>query len=35
VLGWKPRVSLEEGLRITIEWFRDQIARGNPVVSAR
>jgi nucleoside-diphosphate-sugar epimerase len=35
VLGWKPRISLEEGLRITIEWFRDQIARGNPVVSAR
>jgi UDP-glucose 4-epimerase len=35
VLGWRPRVSLQEGLRITIEWFRDQIARGNPVVSAR
>ena len=20
-LGWKPRHSLEEGLRITVEWF--------------
>ena len=22
VLDWEPRVSLEEGLRATIEWFR-------------
>jgi UDP-glucose 4-epimerase len=32
LLGWKPRVSLEEGLKITIDWCRDQIARGNPVI---
>jgi UDP-glucose 4-epimerase len=32
VLGWKPRVSLEEGLRITIDWYRDQIAQGNPAI---
>jgi nucleoside-diphosphate-sugar epimerase len=32
ILGWKPRVSLDEGLKITIDWFRDQIASGNPVV---
>ncbi len=32
VLGWKPKVSLQDGLKITIEWFRDQIARGNPVI---
>jgi nucleoside-diphosphate-sugar epimerase len=32
VLAWKPRVNLEEGLKITIDWFRDQIARGNPVI---
>jgi dTDP-glucose 4,6-dehydratase len=25
LLGWEPEVSLEEGLRKTIEWFRDQV----------
>ena len=25
VLGWEPRVSLEEGLRKTIEWFRERV----------
>ena len=24
LLGWEPRVSLEEGLRATIEWFKTQ-----------
>ncbi len=23
-LGWKPRVEFEEGLRITVDWFRQQ-----------
>jgi UDP-glucose 4-epimerase len=32
VLGWKPQVSLEQGLKITIDWCREQIARGNPVI---
>jgi UDP-glucose 4-epimerase len=32
VLGWEPRVSLDEGLKITIDWFREQIARGNPAI---
>lgn len=32
-LGWKPRVSLNDGLRVTVDWFRDQMARGNPAVS--
>ncbi len=26
-LGWEPRIQLEEGLRLTVEYFRDQIAR--------
>lgn len=34
VLGWKPRVSLEEGLKITVDWFREQLAHGNPVIGA-
>ena len=25
LLGWEPEVSLEEGLRKTIEWFRDRV----------
>ncbi len=25
LLGWEPKVSLDEGLRRTIEWFRDRI----------
>jgi len=26
-LGWRPRILLEEGLRLTVEYFREQIAR--------
>jgi UDP-glucose 4-epimerase len=26
-LGWEPRIQLEEGLRLTVEYFREQIAR--------
>lgn len=25
LLGWQPQVALDEGLRITIEWFKDQL----------
>jgi UDP-glucose 4-epimerase len=28
-LGWVPRIQLEEGLRLTVEYFREQIARLN------
>jgi UDP-glucose 4-epimerase len=26
-LGWEPRILLEEGLQLTVDYFRDQIAR--------
>lgn len=26
-LGWQPRILLEEGLRLTVDYFRDQIGR--------
>ena len=28
-LGWRPRVSLEQGLKATIEWMRLDLARGS------
>jgi dTDP-glucose 4,6-dehydratase len=28
LLGWTPRVDVDEGLRRTIAWFREQIAKG-------
>ena len=27
ILGWQPRVTLEEGLARTIEWFRTYLQR--------
>ena len=27
VLGWEPRIALDEGLRLTVDYFRQQIAR--------
>jgi dTDP-glucose 4,6-dehydratase len=27
LLGWQPRVDTEEGLRLTIEWFRTRLGR--------
>ena len=29
VLGWEPRVSLREGIRRTIPYFREELARGD------
>lgn len=31
VLGWEPRVSKEEGLRLTIEWFSSQLPSLNAI----
>jgi nucleoside-diphosphate-sugar epimerase len=28
ILGWRPEVSLEEGLRRTVEFFRARAAAG-------
>lgn len=28
LLGWEPKVPLEEGLRRTVEWFRTQVEAG-------
>jgi dTDP-glucose 4,6-dehydratase len=28
ILGWEPKVGLEEGLRQTIEWFRQALKRS-------
>lgn len=30
LLGWQPRVSLEEGLRLTIAWIADHLDRYQP-----
>jgi UDP-glucose 4-epimerase len=28
ILGWRPRTPLDEGLRITVDWFRREFERG-------
>ena len=25
LLGWEPRVDTEEGLRLTVDWFREKL----------
>jgi dTDP-glucose 4,6-dehydratase len=26
-LNWEPQISLEEGLKLTIPWFREELQR--------
>jgi dTDP-glucose 4,6-dehydratase len=30
LLGWEPKVNLDEGLRLTLEFFRQQVAAAEP-----
>ncbi|MCA9869875.1 MAG: GDP-mannose 4,6-dehydratase, partial [Anaerolineae bacterium] len=32
LIGWRPRVSLDEGLALTIDWVRQNLARFRPGV---
>ena len=29
-LGWEPKVNLEEGLSLTVDYFREQVSRSRP-----
>ena len=30
LIGWEPQVSLDEGVRLTIEWVREHLDRFDP-----
>jgi nucleoside-diphosphate-sugar epimerase len=32
ILGWKHAINVEQGLKLTVDWFHDQLAKGNPVI---
>jgi dTDP-glucose 4,6-dehydratase len=32
LLGWEPKVSLKEGLRLTIPWFQKMLGKKHPVI---
>ncbi|HAA58546.1 MAG TPA: dTDP-glucose 4,6-dehydratase, partial [Myxococcales bacterium] len=32
-LGWTPRISFEEGLAATAQWYRDNQSWWKPIVS--
>jgi nucleoside-diphosphate-sugar epimerase len=29
ILGWEPKVNLQEGLRVTLDYFQKQVAAGS------
>ena len=31
MLGWEPKVSIEVGLRLSIEWFSNHISKPSPI----
>jgi len=33
-LGWRPRVDLETGIRLTYDWYRGEVAGAPAVTSA-
>ena len=33
LLGWQPQVNLEEGLRLTVEWYLKERAWASQIVS--
>ncbi|OLT14684.1 epimerase [Pseudonocardia sp. CNS-139] len=35
LLGWRPEVGLEDGLRRTIDWFRATLAASGPAAASR
>ena len=34
ILGWRPKIKLEEGLRLTIDWMRQHLDRYHPGIYA-
>jgi dTDP-glucose 4,6-dehydratase len=35
VLGWEPKVPFDDGMRRTVAWFRERVARAAAAVAAR
>ncbi|HEY5235828.1 MAG TPA: hypothetical protein VIJ14_06595, partial [Rhabdochlamydiaceae bacterium] len=34
ILGWKPTIGLDQGLRLTIEFFKTLVPSGDPIASS-
>lgn len=32
LLGWRPRINLDEGLQLTIDWYRQYLRQGGDVI---